>query len=571
MRRLLVLLLSLMLAMPAAAQRFVAVSFHGVVDDEKDLGSDDITTGRLIAFFDWLRGTGWTPVTLDDIAAAGAGVRALPPKPILITFDDGYKNAYTRVYPLLLAYRYPAVLALVGSWMDAPMTATVSYGGEMVPRANFLSWENVREMQSSGLVEFASHSYALHTGIRGNPQGSMPPSAATWTYDPRTGTYESDASMQARVTADLRKAIALMRSHTGKAPRALVWPFGRYAGPSLTAAREAGFRFAITLDPEPADARHLMAIPRLFPARDPKLGTMAEELRFADPTPTTRRTVCLSLDGLARGDAAARDAALGTIIESIRRLGANTAVVDPAGAAAPGVPMGVPMGAVWFPTGLLPMQQDLLGFVAWQIRTRGGVDMFLRIDLRAATAAVGRDRVPALVRDMVRATPFDGVLLDPPGNLLSAGTTHPAAYPWSIRDARATVDPIMLDADGRLAWDAWQAAVALRPTLRLALTVPADVPGSWPAPAADWLLMQPPVDGLEKLARRLFARGWLAPDVGPRLVLPLPTTETRAAIRSMRAVQTIGATAFSLCPAPVLPSDPALNAAFSASSFPYLP
>ena len=73
-----------------------------------------------------------------------------------------------RAFPLLRAYHYPAVAALVGSWMeDRPggnpqpgdrAVGTVQYGDKTVPRSNFISWAEAREMQASGLVEFASHS-----------------------------------------------------------------------------------------------------------------------------------------------------------------------------------------------------------------------------------------------------------------------------------------------------------------------------------------------------------------------------------------------------------------------------
>jgi peptidoglycan/xylan/chitin deacetylase (PgdA/CDA1 family) len=76
----------------------------------------------------------------------------------LLSFDDGYRNHYERVFPLLLAYRMHAMFSLVGSWMDAPEAGAVRYGDEDVPRSRFLSWEQAREMAASGLVEFASHS-----------------------------------------------------------------------------------------------------------------------------------------------------------------------------------------------------------------------------------------------------------------------------------------------------------------------------------------------------------------------------------------------------------------------------
>ena len=103
MRLLMVLLLLLAGVAPVlsaqaqpAGQRFVSISFHDVVDRVEDLDNDAVTLTRLVQFFDWLKGNGWTAVSLDDLAAANRGVRPLPDKAILITFDDGYKSLYTR-------------------------------------------------------------------------------------------------------------------------------------------------------------------------------------------------------------------------------------------------------------------------------------------------------------------------------------------------------------------------------------------------------------------------------------------------------------------------------------------
>ena len=57
-------------------QRFAAIAYHDVVDRAEDLDNDAVTTARLLAFFDWIRANGWTPVSLDDIAAAERGEQA---------------------------------------------------------------------------------------------------------------------------------------------------------------------------------------------------------------------------------------------------------------------------------------------------------------------------------------------------------------------------------------------------------------------------------------------------------------------------------------------------------------
>jgi len=50
------------------------------------------------------------PISLDDWRAALSGAAALPPRPVLITFDDGYRSVATIGAPILAAYGLPAVV-----------------------------------------------------------------------------------------------------------------------------------------------------------------------------------------------------------------------------------------------------------------------------------------------------------------------------------------------------------------------------------------------------------------------------------------------------------------------------
>src|SRR5262249_42723600 len=141
MRRLLCLLFVIVAAVQAHAQppgqRFVSIAFHDIVDQPADLTNDAVLTKTFVQFLDWLKGNGWEAVSLDDLAAAARGERRLSDKTILLTFDDGFRSLYTRVFPLLKAYRYPAVAAVVGSWMEEEADGKVLYGDKRVPRATF--------------------------------------------------------------------------------------------------------------------------------------------------------------------------------------------------------------------------------------------------------------------------------------------------------------------------------------------------------------------------------------------------------------------------------------------------
>lgn len=571
MRALLVfLLLVLGGAAPAGSQpngqRFVSIAFHDVVDRPDQLETDAVTATRLAQFFDWLKGTGWSAISLDDVAAAARGVRPLPEKPILISFDDGYESLYTRVFPLIKIYRYPIVAALVGNWMEGGRPdGTVLYGDRVVPRANFISWAQAREMQASGLVEIASHSYNLHRGVLANPQGNMIPAAITRQYDRATGQYETDAQYRDRIRADLSRARGQMAANMGRAPRALVWPFGRYSGPALEVAKQLGFTFALTLEPEPAYTSDLFAIHRYFPSQNPPLGDIARNLGFQPDRPATRRIACLSLDTLAAvAPGAPQDEALGGIIEGLRALGTNTVVID-ANVALPAP--GAPLTAVYFPNRLIPLRTDLLSRATWQIRTRAGSDVFLRLPIDSATAAVGEAGVPTLFADMMRHAASDGLAIDAPAQ---PGARIAIDRPGDIRARRARLDLATLDARTRLALAAYRAAAAVDPRQRLMLVMnEAAGPPDW----ADIGLLPPTRDvaATAALARRLGSEGWLRPDVAGRVALSLPAAPAMQA-EALRQAQRQGASAFALCPEPpALPPASALSAAFSSSTYPYRP
>jgi Polysaccharide deacetylase len=77
-----------------------------------------LETSTLVEQFEWLRENGYHVVSLDDILAARNGGAKLPSKPVLLTFDDGYLSMYTRIFPLLKLFNYPAVIGLVGEWLE---------------------------------------------------------------------------------------------------------------------------------------------------------------------------------------------------------------------------------------------------------------------------------------------------------------------------------------------------------------------------------------------------------------------------------------------------------------------
>lgn len=57
----------------------------------------------------------YSPIRLSELVAAARGLRTLPERPVLLTFDDGYSDHYRHVFPLLAERKVPAAFFLVRS------------------------------------------------------------------------------------------------------------------------------------------------------------------------------------------------------------------------------------------------------------------------------------------------------------------------------------------------------------------------------------------------------------------------------------------------------------------------
>lgn len=487
---------------------YVAVAFHDVVDQRGSSSSDEAVTGsNLISFFEWLRANDWTAITLDDIERARDGARPLPDRAVLITFDDGYRSLYTRVYPLLLVYKFPVVAALVGSWMESKQRETVRKGADLIPGTDALiSWDQAREMAKSGLVEFASHTYDLHHSELGDPQGSQMPAATTHVFDTVRG-YETEDAYRRRIRADLERSRALLQKELGPAPRAVVWPYGRYTRAAREEALAAGYEFLVTMDPEPGFPADLPQVPRLLPVRDPNLPTMVTSI-VPDP-PTAVRLVGLDPSVLLPENPTVFEKNLGAAIERVRALGATTVIVD---AAVLG-PQGR-LESVWFPNRGLPLKADVLSRIVWQVRTRAHVDVAVSLSVSAARATLGDDgAVLSLFEDLAYSDQGDALLVDQTPALAAIPLDRSfSTYRWEVRRRRNAVDLAGLPPADALALRAFFAFESVRPEDRL-LTLAPSV-GDTPSAIADLTLVKVPLDEkpFRELVERMAAKGWLGPD-----------------------------------------------------------
>lgn len=336
-----------------------------------------VDTAELDRQFAWLRSNGYSPISLTRLLSSRAGGAPLPSKPVLLTFDDGFLSLYTRVFPLLRKYRYPAVAALVTGWLETPVGRTTDYGDQGLPRAEFVTWDEVRRMVSSGLVEVASHTHHMHRGVPANPQGNQIPAAVTRRYLADARRYESEQEYRARVAGDLAESVRLISGRAGVRPQALVWPYGEYDRGGLAAARGLGLLATMNLEgglnepDRPLDQLKRIHVPH---------GTALAEFARLVSAPTApdpsdepiERVVHVDLDYVYDPIEAQQEANLSKLVDRIAELGPSTvylqAFADPDG---DGV-----ADAAYFPNRRLPLRADLFSRAAWQLRTRANVRVY---------------------------------------------------------------------------------------------------------------------------------------------------------------------------------------------------
>ncbi len=195
-----------------------------------------VTPQVLRAHFEYLRQNGYSVVSLDDYIRFNRGEKQLPAKSVLLTFDDSYVSFYTQVFPLLKEYKYPATVAMVGIWAVAPAPTP----------DKIMTWDQLRELDKSGLVEVVSHSYNLHYSVISNAYGDPGHAASTLEY--ANGRYETLADYQQRIRTDMRKGQELFERELGHKVRAMVWPYGEYNDFTIEAAMEAGYEVTFGLE-----------------------------------------------------------------------------------------------------------------------------------------------------------------------------------------------------------------------------------------------------------------------------------------------------------------------------------
>lgn len=155
----------------------------------------------------YLNSKGYTTISALQLIQALANKSGLPGKSIVITIDDGYRDIFDYAYPIIQKYRITVNLAIPTGLMEG---------------ANYLTWNQIREMKGSGIVNFMNHTWSHYSVGKGNLD---------------------------KIRYEVETANQQLEQNTGQKPNIFVYPFGTNGTGVVQLLQEEGFIGAFSTIP----------------------------------------------------------------------------------------------------------------------------------------------------------------------------------------------------------------------------------------------------------------------------------------------------------------------------------
>lgn len=229
------LLITCLLVAPADAS--VVFMYHRF--GESDYPSTNIRMEQFEAELEFLDREGFEVWPLPKLVEHLRTHEPLPDKVVALTIDDAYASVYQEAFPLLQERKLPF---------------TVFVSTNVVDRAlpDYMSWEQLRELQRSGIATLANH-------------------GASHAYLARKAAGESEQAWAARIREDIVKGQARLQEMLGndvnESPRLFAYPYGEYTLQLMQMLKQMGY-VAFGQHSGPAGPHDdLQALPR-FPVNE---------------------------------------------------------------------------------------------------------------------------------------------------------------------------------------------------------------------------------------------------------------------------------------------------------------
>lgn len=225
-------------SVPYSVPEGVSVLMYHMIGDIQN-NAAVMTEANLRLQMNYLRDHGYHPITMQELYDYITKGAPLPEKPVCITFDDGYLDSYTIVYPLMKEYGFPWTLFLITDDVGKPY--------------NRMTWDQLKEMADSHTVTIANHTLS----------------------HPKLHNLATAKEKEKEIV----EANEALKYHLGIDNAWLAYPYGDYDDQVVEICKKAGIKMAVTTD---SGRVHVGSYPyelkRVYVGNDISLARFSERL-----------------------------------------------------------------------------------------------------------------------------------------------------------------------------------------------------------------------------------------------------------------------------------------------------
>ncbi len=192
------------------------LTYHRIVNDSND--ENNVTFSRFEEQMEILQANGWDTVTLQEFEDFNAGKISLPEKSFLLTFDDGAKQSFYPVDPILRKFGFEAAIFII---VESSKTKESTY---------YMTREEIAWMLRSNRWSIGSHSTDGHRPYGVNQEGGTGIFFADKIWNKLYDRLETTEEYTTRVRADLLNAKKELETTYNVPIRTFAFPLGNESG-----------------------------------------------------------------------------------------------------------------------------------------------------------------------------------------------------------------------------------------------------------------------------------------------------------------------------------------------------
>jgi glycosyltransferase involved in cell wall biosynthesis/peptidoglycan/xylan/chitin deacetylase (PgdA/CDA1 family) len=201
-----------------SVERVPILNYHRIASDGPgSLARYRTTPQAFRAQMRWLRRHGYHAVTSADLIGALASRQPLRGRPVMLTFDDGYRDFHDEAWPILQGHDFAAEVFITTDHVGNAAQWDADHGAP----AALMGWGEIRDLAAEG-IRFGSH-MASHSHMN---------------------TLSSRA-----IVREAALSRALIERVTGAPCLAIAAPFGEASDRFVRIARQCGYRLGVTVEP----------------------------------------------------------------------------------------------------------------------------------------------------------------------------------------------------------------------------------------------------------------------------------------------------------------------------------